>query len=144
MTLVREPVEAEQRTPSRALDVLIAACGVVISIVAAVLSGFLELILTPLRVGGILIGVAIPAAVVGNYALAWFAFTTVGRRRAVAVPWAVWTLLMLFAAGVRTREGDYLVAADNWVALVMILTGSLAFALCAYRLILQRAVITKP
>jgi hypothetical protein len=44
---------------------------------------------------------------------------------------------MLAAAGIRTDEGDYLIGASDWVALVMILVGSLAFALYAYRMILS-------
>jgi hypothetical protein len=74
---------------------------------------------------------------VANPAIAWFAVTTTERRWAVGLPWALWTLLMLAAAGIRTDEGDYLIGASDWVALVMILVGSLAFALYAYRMILS-------
>jgi hypothetical protein len=45
---------------------------------------------------------------------------------------------MLFAAGVRTSEGDYLLGGDNWVALLMILVGSLSYAVYSYRMILRR------
>jgi hypothetical protein len=127
-----------------ALDRIIRIAGLVIAIVAAILSGVLELFLTPLRVGGFLIGVAVPAAVVVNVAIAWFAVTTTGRRWALGPPWAIWTLMMLAAAGVRTTEGDYLLSGDNWVALVMILVGSLTFAVCAYRMILGGPSVTKP
>jgi len=148
LTPVQSPAEPPQeRRESHALDVLIKVCGVVISVVAAVLSGLLEIFLAPLRAGGIPLGVAVVLAVVGNFAIAWFAHTTVGRRWAVAPPWVIWTALMLFAAGVRTDEGDYLIAGDNWVALVMILIGSLTFAIYAYRMILKPlapVVITKP
>jgi hypothetical protein len=143
VTSVQSPVEAEQRRESRALDTLIKVAGVVIAIVAAVLSGFLEIFLAPLRAGGVPLCVAILMAAVANYAIAWFAHTTVGRRWAVAPPWVIWTLLMLFAAGVRTTEGDYLIAGDNYVALVMILVGSLTFAVYAYRMILKPVAITK-
>ena len=138
LTPVQSPAEPPQeRRESHALDVLIKVCGVVISVVAAVLSGLLEIFLAPLRAGGIPLGVAVVLAVVGNFSIAWFAHTTVGRRWAVAPPWVIWTALMLFAAGVRTDEGDYLIAGDNWVALVMILIGSLTFAIYAYRMILK-------
>jgi len=132
-----EPAEPAERRESPALDLLIKISGVVIAVVAAVLSGLLEIFLAPLRAGGFLLGLAVVIAVVGNYAIAWFAHTTVGRRWAVAPPWVIWTALMLFAAGVRTDEGDYLIAGDNWVALVMILVGSLTFAVYAYRMILK-------
>ena len=143
LTSVQSPAEPAEHRESRALDVLISVFGVVIAVVAAILSGFLEIFLTPLRAGGVLLGVAIPAAVIGNYAIAWFGYTTVGKRWAVAPPWVIWTLLMLFAAGVRTDEGDYLISGDNWVALVMILIGSLTFAVFAYRMILKPVALTK-
>ena len=61
----------------------------------------------------------------------------------MAPPWAVWTGIMFFAAGIRSTEGDYLISGDNWVALVMILTGSLAFAGWTYRMILRRPPVTR-
>ena len=60
------------------------------------------------------------------------------RRWALAPPWALWTLMMLLAAGVRTSEGDYLLSGNDWVGLVMILVGSLTFAVYSYRMILRR------
>ena len=89
--------------------------------------------------GGPLLGVSILLAVAANYGIAWFAVTTTGRRWAMGPPWAFWTVLMLFAAGVRTTEGDYLLSGDDWPALVMILVGSLTFAVYSYRMILKRA-----
>ena len=137
LTPVQSPAEPEQRRENPALDLLIKASGVVIAVIAALLSGLLEIFLAPLRAGGVPLGVAVLIAVVGNFAIAWFAYTTVGRRWAVAPPWVVWTALMLLAAGVRTDEGDYLISGDNWVALVMILVGSLTYAVYAYRMILK-------
>jgi hypothetical protein len=129
--------------PSRALRVAIRSAGVVFSVLAAVLTAVLEIFLSPLRLGGVPIGVAVVLAVVANWAILWFAEATVGRRWAVAPPWAVWTLIMFFAAGTRTTEGDYLISGDDWVALVMILLGSLTFAFYTYRMILRRPPVTK-
>jgi len=134
---VQAPAEQQPRPPSRALDLVIKVAGLLISVVAAILSGVLEIFLSPLRAGGVLLGVSILIAAVGNYAIGWFAHATVGKRSAVALPWAIWTLLMFFAAGTRTTEGDYLIAGDNWIALTMILVGSLAYAVFAYRMILK-------
>jgi hypothetical protein len=130
------PVE-EKRPDPRLAPVLLAA-GLLVSIVATVVTAVAELYLTPLRLGGVPIGVAVLFAAVANWGLGWFAVTTTGRRWALAPPWALWTIIMLFAAGVRTREGDYLLSGNDWIALVMILVGSLSFAVFAYRLILTR------
>ena len=137
------PAPVAEKTDSPALDRTIRVAGVVVSVLAAVLSGLLELFFTTLRVGGVPVGVSILMAVVGNVAIAWFAVTTAGRRWALGPAWAVWTLMMLLAAGGRTREGDYLVSGDDWVAMVMILAGSLTFAVYAYRMILRPPVRTR-
>jgi hypothetical protein len=122
----------------RPLDLIIRVAGWIISIVAVILTGVLELFCTPVRAFGVPIGVSILMALVANPAIAWFAVTTTGRRSALAPPWIIWTIMMLFATGYRTAEGDYLVAGNDWVALVMILVGSLAFAVYSYRMILTR------
>jgi hypothetical protein len=122
--------------PSRGIELTVRVAGCVISVLAALLSGVLELFFASWRVGGYLTGASAVAAVLLNLAIAWFAYRTVGRRWAVGPPWVVWTAVMFVAAGVRTSEGDHLLAGDNWVGLVMILLGSLAFAIYAYRMIL--------
>jgi hypothetical protein len=140
------------RAPWAGWDPVIRIAGVVIATVAAFVSGALELLLTTLRAGdvvsvwggheigsggGPLLGLSILLAVVLNYGIARFAVTTTDRRWAVGPPWALWTLLMLFAAGVRTDEGDYLLGGENWIALVTILVGSVTFAMYSYRMILK-------
>ncbi|MEV8508724.1 hypothetical protein AB0368_28390 [Actinoplanes sp. NPDC051475] len=137
------PPTEEPQPPRAGLERVIRTAGVVISLLATVVSALLELFLTPLRIGGTPIGVAILVAAVANYAISWFAVTTVGRRWALAPPWGLWTAFMFFAAGGRTTEGDYLVSGKDWVALVMILVGSLTFAVYTYRAILRPAV-TQP
>lgn len=137
MTLVSTPPDSDTEAPERD-NRLIPIAGLVISLLAAFFSGILEIFLTPLRVGGLPIGVAVPAAVVANVAIAWFAVTTTGRKRAIGAPWLLWTVLMFFAAGAKRSEGDYLINGNDWVALIMILAGSLAFAGYTYRVILRR------
>jgi hypothetical protein len=119
------------------IDLGLRITGGVLAVLAALLSGLLELFFVPLRAGGILLAVAAIAAVPMNVGIAWFAVHSVGRRWALGLPWAAWTILMFFAASVRTTEGDYLVSGDNWAALVLILLGSLAFAVYGYRMILR-------
>ncbi|MFI1991118.1 hypothetical protein [Actinoplanes sp. NPDC020271] len=152
MTVTEVPVEEEQKA-APGNDVLVRAGGILVSIVATVVVTVVELELSVLRVGGVtglfhgdlaiwegtgaLVGLAIPVTIGANLALAWFATTTIARSWAIGVPWALWTLLILGAAGTKTTEGDYLLGADNWVALVMILVGSLAFAVHAYRMIMK-------
>ena len=140
---VETPLPSEPPRERPGLEKLIKVGAVTVSVLATIFSAMLELFLTPLRIGGVPIGVAVLAAVVANLALCWFVMSTVGQRWALAPPWAVWTLIMFYAAGVRTTEGDYLLSGDNWVALVMILVGSLTFAVYTYRAILKGPAVTK-
>ena len=142
---LEEPVAGpvERRPPSRGLELAVRLAGMLVTIIATVATAILELSLTTLRLGGVPVGVAIPLAIVANVGLSWFAVTTVGRRWALGPPWVLWTLLMLFVAGARRTEGDYLLSGTDWVSLVMILVGSLTFAVYAYRMILKGPTITK-
>jgi hypothetical protein len=134
-------------------DGLLRVVGVVVSLIAAFVTGALELLLTTMRAGdlisvwrgdsigsggGPLIGVSVLLAIAANLGIAWFAVTSTGRRWALGPPWALWTLLMFIAAGVRTAEGDYLLSGTDYIAVAMILIGSLAYAIFAYRMILKR------
>lgn len=118
------------------LDTALRVVGGLIALVGAVLSAVLELILSTARVGGQLIGVSVPLAVVANVGLAWFAHRAVGKAWAMAIPAVVWFGLMVVAAG-GTAEGDILLAGNNWVGLAMIVAGSMAFAVMGFRLILD-------
>jgi hypothetical protein len=142
VTVSTEPqATAEDRPPARprpAADALLRVAGLVVALVATVLTAVAELYLTPLRVGGVPIGVGVLFAAAANWGIAWFAVQTTGRRWASGPPWALWTVIMIFAAGARTPEGDYLLSGNDWIALVMILVGSLVFAVHAYRMILHR------
>ncbi|WP_250003053.1 hypothetical protein [Actinoplanes sp. M2I2] len=145
--------DEQTRPPWAGWDQVVRVAGVVVAVVAALVTGFLEILLSTLRAGdvvsiwrgdaigsggGPLLWLSVVLAVVLNYAIAWFSVTTTRRRWSLAPPWALWTLIMLFAAGVRTSEGDYLLGGENWVALVTILAGSLTYAVYSYRLILKR------
>ncbi|MFD0741821.1 hypothetical protein ACFQ1L_07955 [Phytohabitans flavus] len=141
-----ETPPVEPRPPSRAFQTGVRVAGGVVAVVAALVTAIAELILAPLRVGGYLIGVAVIVTVVSNLALGWFAYTTVGRKWAVALPAGAWLVLMVTASG-RTTEGDLLlvgpqggavVDSNSWVGVIMILAGSIAFAVVGFRLMLAQ------
>ncbi len=75
------------------------------------------------------------AAVVVNVALIWFTVAVTGRRLAV-VPVAVLWVAMMVVASTRKSEGDLLLTENNWVGIVMMLAGSITFAVAGYRLVL--------
>ncbi|HWS38928.1 MAG TPA: hypothetical protein VN408_40085 [Actinoplanes sp.] len=135
-------------------DPLISAAGIVVSVLAIVVTAFIELALSPLRTGalgavvagdspfvatGFAVPLSVPLAVWANLAIGWFTVFTTGRRALIGLPWALWTLIMLLASGSRTAEGDFLLTESNWVAVVTILAGSLTFAVHAYMLIFKPA-----
>jgi hypothetical protein len=121
--------------PSRLLDLGLRLVGAIVVVIAAVVTGVLELLLATVRVGGQLIGVSAVLAVGANIALSWFAYEAVGRRWAVALPAVPWFALMAVGA-IRTTEGDLLLSGDNWVGLAMIVAGAMTFAVMGFRQIL--------
>ncbi|MFC4106869.1 hypothetical protein [Micromonospora zhanjiangensis] len=130
------PPGPEPSGPNRTVDLLLRVAAGLISVVAAVVTGGLELMFATLRVGGHLIGLSVLLAVLANLALSWFAYHGVGRKGAVALPAIVWFGLMVPAAG-GTREGDYLLAGNNWVGMAMIIAGAMTFAVVGFKLVMS-------
>ncbi|TDB72644.1 hypothetical protein [Micromonospora sp. KC723] len=120
----------------RLLDLALRVAGGIVSAVGGVLAAVLGLVLTPVRVGGHLIGVSVPVTIAAAIVLSWFAYATVGRKWALALPALPWFALTAVAA-VRTAEGDLLLTGDNWVGLAMITAGAMTFAVMAFRRILS-------
>lgn len=126
--------------PPGPLDLVLRIVGGVVVTALAAVSALYEAFLTPLYFdrGELLVRlpVALVLAVAGNAALAWSAWWVTGRLGAVLAPAAVWVGLMFAAAG-RTREGDYVLTANNWVGMATLFAGSLAFAIVAYWMVLR-------
>ncbi|PZM97173.1 MAG: hypothetical protein DIU79_03215 [Actinobacteria bacterium] len=131
------PVEPARSSRARdAGDLALRVCGGVLSVIATLVTVVLELLLAPLRIGGHLVGVSVPVVVVANAALGWFAIQTVGRRWALALPFATWFVTMA-VIGAGRPEGDILLA-DTWVGYATVFAGVAVFAVQAFRLILSR------
>ncbi|MEH0935645.1 hypothetical protein [Micromonospora psammae] len=136
------PVVEEESPPppspgrfARLFDLALRVVGGLVSLLGGVLAALLGLLFSTVRVGGQLVGVSVPVTIAAAIALSWFAYATVGRKWAVALPALPWFVLMSVAA-VRSDEGDLLVAGDNWVGLGMITAGAMTFAVMAFRQIL--------
>jgi len=113
--------------------------GALVAVALAFVSAVWEAFLSPLAYhwtsGGHAHSVRVPIAIVlafgGNAALAWFTRAVTGRTLAVLAPFVAWTVPALLAAS-RTREGDLIVASNNWVGLVTLFAGPSGFAAVAY------------
>ncbi|WP_432908367.1 hypothetical protein ACQP1S_27065 [Micromonospora matsumotoense] len=139
MPVVEEEVAAVPPPPSRTarlFDVVLRVVGGLVAVAGGVLTALIGLLLSTVRAGGQLIGVSVAVTILGAIAVSWFAYATVGRKWAVALPALPWFVLMAVAA-VRTAEGDLLVAGDNWVGLAMITAGAMTFAVMAFRQMLS-------
>ncbi|WP_426510139.1 hypothetical protein ACPPVO_05280 [Dactylosporangium sp. McL0621] len=91
----------------------------------------IEALYSPLRIGGWRVPVSLVMALVTNPLLGWFAYTTTRRRLAALLPAAAWCVVWVLAAG-RTSEGDLIITEDNWVGLLTLFAGPLAFAIGIY------------
>jgi hypothetical protein len=127
-------------------DALLRAGGLIVATAATIVTAVAEIYLVPLRAGPVHLGAAVLVAAVVNWVLAWFVVVTTGRRWSAGVPWVLWTVVMLVASGASTPEGDHLIKGSDdpfadgaWVAPLMILGGSLSFAVFACRSIMSPA-----
>ncbi|MEV6926009.1 hypothetical protein AB0M46_16150 [Dactylosporangium sp. NPDC051485] len=129
------PEDAGRRSMSPAveqlLDVGIRVAGLLIAVLLAIVFALFEVFYSPLRIGGVRVPVSLVVALATNPLLGWFAFTTSRLRLAALLPGAAWCVIWFGAAG-KTSEGDLLITSDNWVGLLTLFTGSLAFAIGIY------------
>lgn len=129
------------RKAGSALDIAITIGGLVVAVLLAVALAVFEAFLAPLHVsdlgfsgtgdGNMRVPLALVLALVTNPLLGWFASATTGRRFAALLPAGAWCVVWILAAG-RTTEGDLLITNDNWVGLLTLFSGPLAFAVGIY------------
>ncbi|MER7005181.1 hypothetical protein ABT297_19325 [Dactylosporangium sp. NPDC000555] len=113
------------------LDIVITVAGLIVATLLAVALAIIEALYSPLRIGGVRVPVSLLMAVVTNPLLGWFAYATTGRRLAALLPAAAWCVIWILAAG-RTSEGDLIITNNNWVGLLTLFVGPLAFAIGIY------------
>jgi hypothetical protein len=123
------------------LDIAITVGGLVVAVLLALALAVFEAFLAPLRVSdlgfsgpgesNLRIPLALVLALVTNPLLGWFAYATTGRRFAALLPAGAWCVVWILAAG-RTTEGDLLITNDNWVGLLTLFGGPIAFAVGIY------------
>jgi hypothetical protein len=80
--------------------------------------------------------VVLVAAVVGNAALAWMAWSLTGRMLAVMAPFVAWTVPMVLFAS-RRPEGDLVLTSNNWVGIATMFVGALTYAGVVYWLTIR-------
>jgi hypothetical protein len=127
-----------------ARDRALAVGGLVIATLLGFVTSLWEAFLSPLAVhwtsGGhahfARVPVALVAAVVGNAALSWMAYTVTGRMLAIGAPFVAWTV-PVFLAAEKTSEGDLVLTANNWVGLTTMLVGALTYAVVVYWLTIR-------
>jgi hypothetical protein len=130
--------------PAKPPPAWLAWVGALVAVALGAVSSVWEAFLTPLSYqwvsGGHAHSVRLPVAVVlavaGNAALVWFTRAATGRTIVVMAPFLAWVVPMLVAGG-RTREGDLVIAGNNWVGLVTIFAGATTFAAVAYWLTIR-------
>jgi hypothetical protein len=104
-------------------------------VAVAVWLALVEVFWLPLRVGGILLPLSVPAAVVGNLLLVGTAMKLTRWRLVAVLPAVVW-LIVVVAGMVRRPEGDLVISgrgALGSVGLAFLLLGALAAAVAVGR-----------
>ena len=134
MTLERPTGRAEAPEPARAdsESPAVAAVGMVLCGLAALLAGLIEVLLTPLYVGRWLFPVTLVLAILTNVALPLLARQFIDVTVAAAIPVVLWLLTVLLLSLPRA-EGDVLLPGGNgaqqWVSYGLVLVGGTAGAI---------------
>lgn len=105
--------------------------GIVIVVLLAAATALYEVLYSPLRAGATRIPLSLVLAVVLNPLLALGAYWTTGKRLLALLPGLAWCLVF-FVGATKTREGDLLLTDNNWVGLVTLLAGPVAFAVAVF------------
>jgi len=126
---------------------LLSIAGAVVATGLGAVLGLFEAFLTPLRIPhSTYLPVALVLALIANPALSWFAAEVTGRRLAAILPAFAWCAVWFVAAS-KTNEGDLIITGNNWVGLVTLLAGPIAFALGVFIPVMleqRRALHSKP
>jgi hypothetical protein len=116
--------------------------GVLVGAGLALVSAVWEAVLSPMyaHIGHATfrLPLAVVLAVVGNVTILLFTFYVTGRMAFALLPAVVW-IAVIVMAGRRTSEGDLLITGTNWVGVLLVLLGSVSWAVAAYWLATRRA-----
>lgn len=116
-----------------AVDVGLRVIGLAFAAWASAMLAVLGAFLTPWRVGGTLVPIALLIAVAGPVLVMRFAHLATGWRLATVAVGLIWIAVTLAAVD-STTEGD-LVLSQQWVALTYLFLSPVVVAVTAYRLI---------
>ncbi|MGH3660485.1 MAG: hypothetical protein ACRDT8_15450 [Micromonosporaceae bacterium] len=95
------------------------------------MSAIVEVFWVTLRVEGVRAPVSVLVAVVVNFSLPLLTRWVTGSRHAAMLPALAWFAVVLFFAP-GTTEGDVVLAGNDWVALTLLLVGSVAAGVGGY------------
>jgi hypothetical protein len=127
--------DAPDAPQSRRAEIGYRVGGTLVGVGFGAMSGFWAALLTPLYVviGGAVIRLPVAALVVFVANVAIFLFTryVTGSTALALIPAVSW-LIVIGAAGRTKSEGDLLITGSNWVGIVTILVGALAWAAGPY------------
>jgi hypothetical protein len=96
-----------------------------------------EVFWLPLRVGGVLVPVSVPAAIAGNLLLVGAALRLTGSRLIAVLPAVAWVVVVV-AAMMRTPEGDLVITGRGTlgvIGLAFLLLGVVAAAVAVGRVL---------
>jgi hypothetical protein len=115
----------------RAAGLVIAIAGGLIAVVAGFGAGVLEGFLIPLRIGGVRVPIAVVVAIVANIGIALWTRYVTGNKLAPLAPAVAW-FAAIALLGTKSAAGDLVIIGDDWVALLTVFVGAIAFAVALF------------
>lgn len=122
-------------TRAGAADIALRVAGTVAGLLLAFLAALWEIFLSPLYAGRVPLPISPILAVLTSVGLVWFTRAVTGRDGLALLPGVVWFGTMVLAAS-RTHEGDLPLPGNDYMGLVAILLGCVAWGLAGYRVVL--------
>jgi hypothetical protein len=120
--------KAEPTATEEQLDLGLKIIGAFVVTGLGAFTGLFEALLVPLRLPhSTYLPLSLVLAVIMNPLLSWGAAVATGRRGAAILPAGAWCVVWFLSAS-RTTEGDLIITGGNWVGLVTLLVGPIAFA----------------
>jgi hypothetical protein len=109
--------------------------GTAVGVLLGSATGVWEVFLSPLYVGRVPLPVAPVLAIATNLGLVWFTYFVTGHKGLALLPGVAWFAVMIISAS-KTTEGDVPIPGSDWMGLLAVLLGALAWGIAAYRMIL--------
>lgn len=115
--------------------ILLRVGGTAVGLLLGFVTGVWEVFLSPLYIGRVPLPVAPVLAVAGNLGVVWFTYAVTRHKGLALLPGVAWFAALVMCV-TKTTEGDLPIPSSDWMGLLVLMLGALAWGAAGYRMIL--------